>query len=293
MKSYFGGLLCCCWSPDGRYIVTGGEDDLITVWSFHGSYVLARGHGHRSWVSNVSFDSYCCNIPSIEEMGNSYGIDFSCIATDGRRQQPDGGSKSPKDDKKSPGSETRGGSPLIISKISRNCIRDTDRNRGNSLTSRISRVSLAADLSDPAKQFFYRFGSVGQDAQLCLWELTEDILFPKRRTATLIEGLAGVHGESDCNALRNNFGQMNGLYLPHEHSTNNEINMVHATEVADAKGKHSKSSNITNSNSPMKEHSGHRGLHFFSLSKDFFKSESSTVTSQGPTGLFVSYSRMN
>ncbi|VFV28124.1 Hypothetical predicted protein, partial [Lynx pardinus] len=28
MKSYFGGLLCVCWSPDGKYIVTGGEDDL-------------------------------------------------------------------------------------------------------------------------------------------------------------------------------------------------------------------------------------------------------------------------
>ena len=30
MKSYFGGLLCVTWSPDGRYIATGGEDDLIT-----------------------------------------------------------------------------------------------------------------------------------------------------------------------------------------------------------------------------------------------------------------------
>ncbi len=25
MKSYFGGLLCVCWSPDGRFIVTGGK----------------------------------------------------------------------------------------------------------------------------------------------------------------------------------------------------------------------------------------------------------------------------
>uniref|UniRef100_A0A671RYU2 Uncharacterized protein n=1 Tax=Sinocyclocheilus anshuiensis TaxID=1608454 RepID=A0A671RYU2_9TELE len=32
MKSYFGGLLCVCWSPDGKYIVSGGEDDLVTVW---------------------------------------------------------------------------------------------------------------------------------------------------------------------------------------------------------------------------------------------------------------------
>lgn len=24
-------LLCVCWSPDGKYIVAGGEDDLVTV----------------------------------------------------------------------------------------------------------------------------------------------------------------------------------------------------------------------------------------------------------------------
>uniref|UniRef100_A0A8C6LHN8 Uncharacterized protein n=1 Tax=Nothobranchius furzeri TaxID=105023 RepID=A0A8C6LHN8_NOTFU len=34
MKSYFGGLLCVSWSPDGKYLATGGEDDLVTVWSF-------------------------------------------------------------------------------------------------------------------------------------------------------------------------------------------------------------------------------------------------------------------
>ncbi len=56
MKSYFGGLLCVCWSPDGRFIVTGGEDDLVTVWSFSDGRVVARGRGHKSWVSVVAFD---------------------------------------------------------------------------------------------------------------------------------------------------------------------------------------------------------------------------------------------
>jgi hypothetical protein len=31
-RSYFGGLLCAAWSPDGKYIVAGGEDDLVTVY---------------------------------------------------------------------------------------------------------------------------------------------------------------------------------------------------------------------------------------------------------------------
>lgn len=58
MKSYFGGLLCVCWSPDGRYVVTGGEDDLVTVWSFTEGRVVARGHGHKSWVNAVAFDPF-------------------------------------------------------------------------------------------------------------------------------------------------------------------------------------------------------------------------------------------
>ncbi|OWK49417.1 Dystrophia myotonica WD repeat-containing protein, partial [Lonchura striata] len=58
MRSYFGGLLCVCWSPDGRYVVTGGEDDLVTVWSFAEGRVVARGRGHKSWVNAVAFDPF-------------------------------------------------------------------------------------------------------------------------------------------------------------------------------------------------------------------------------------------
>ncbi|XP_068619016.1 WD repeat-containing protein 20 [Battus philenor] len=57
-RSYFGGFLCVCWSPDGKYVVVGGEDDLVTVWSFSERRVVARGQGHRSWVSVVAFDPY-------------------------------------------------------------------------------------------------------------------------------------------------------------------------------------------------------------------------------------------
>ena len=44
-RSYFGGFLCVCWSPDGKYIVVGGEDDLVTVYSLHEKRVVARGQG--------------------------------------------------------------------------------------------------------------------------------------------------------------------------------------------------------------------------------------------------------
>jgi WD40 repeat protein len=42
---------------DGKYILTGGEDDLVQVWSMEDRKVVAWGEGHNSWVSGVAFDS--------------------------------------------------------------------------------------------------------------------------------------------------------------------------------------------------------------------------------------------
>lgn len=109
-RSYFGGFLCVCWAPDGKYVVVGGEDDLVTVWSFAERRVVARGQGHRSWVSVVAFDPYV--------------VSFS----DG-----DGDGDDSEDDR-----------------------RRTDAH-------------------------CYRLGSVSQDTQLCLWDLTDDVLRPPAR----------------------------------------------------------------------------------------------------------------
>jgi WD repeat-containing protein 20 len=70
-RSYFGGFLCVCWSPDGKYVVVGGEDDLVTVYSLNENRVVARGQGHRSWVSVVAFDSFTTSY------SNWDGPDFS------------------------------------------------------------------------------------------------------------------------------------------------------------------------------------------------------------------------
>ncbi|GBP22864.1 WD repeat-containing protein 20 [Eumeta japonica] len=108
-RSYFGGFLCVCWSPDGKYVVVGGEDDLVTVWSFGERRVVARGQGHRSWVSVVAFDPYVTSFTDPEE----------------KREKRDG---------------------------------------------------------EPEAAHCYRLGSVSQDTQLCLWDLTEDVLRPPVRT---------------------------------------------------------------------------------------------------------------
>src|SRR5207302_1243093 len=52
---------CVCWSPDGRYVVTGGQDDLVSIWSFHDRRIVARCEGHHSWVSSVAFDPWRCD----------------------------------------------------------------------------------------------------------------------------------------------------------------------------------------------------------------------------------------
>ncbi|CEJ91057.1 hypothetical protein VHEMI06795 [[Torrubiella] hemipterigena] len=59
--SYYGGLTCVCWTPDGKYILTGGQDDLISIWSKDDSALVARCQGHDSWVSSVAVDPWRCD----------------------------------------------------------------------------------------------------------------------------------------------------------------------------------------------------------------------------------------
>ncbi|KAF9118464.1 hypothetical protein BGW39_001160, partial [Mortierella sp. 14UC] len=60
-KSYFGAFSCVCWSPDGKYILTGGQDDLVTIWSFKDLRIVARCQGHQNYVTGVAFDSWRCD----------------------------------------------------------------------------------------------------------------------------------------------------------------------------------------------------------------------------------------
>jgi len=59
--SYYGGFLCVCWSPDGKYVLTGGQDDLVSIWSVAESTIVARCQGHQSWVTAVCFDPWRCD----------------------------------------------------------------------------------------------------------------------------------------------------------------------------------------------------------------------------------------
>ena len=123
MRSYFGALLCVCWSPDGNYVVTGGEDDLVNVWSFHHSRIITRGEGHKSWINAVAFDPYTSSAGS--------------ESTDEQSQE-------------------------------------------NEVRPRTSSVPKQVVEERKLGVISYRFGSVGQDTHLLLWELSGDALKLRR-----------------------------------------------------------------------------------------------------------------
>ena len=60
-RSYYGALTCVCWSPDGKYVLTGGQDDLVSIWSLQERRIVARCQGHQSWVTAVAFDPWRCD----------------------------------------------------------------------------------------------------------------------------------------------------------------------------------------------------------------------------------------
>lgn len=60
-RAYYGGFTCVTWSPDGEYLLTGGQDDLVSLWSFDERTLVARGAGHTSWLSSVAFDPWRCD----------------------------------------------------------------------------------------------------------------------------------------------------------------------------------------------------------------------------------------
>ena len=148
MKSYFGGLLCVCWSPDGKFLVTGGEDDLVTVWSFHEKRVICRGQGHKSWVSVVAFDPYTTTTE-----GDIYD---STETDDELTRNPHSSDQNVSDN-----------SPFLNG-IHPRMNHNPSENHAKS--------SNPLKTSANSNIICYRFGSIGHDTMLCLWDLTEDVI---------------------------------------------------------------------------------------------------------------------
>ncbi|XP_037948533.1 WD repeat-containing protein 20 isoform X1 [Teleopsis dalmanni] len=210
-RSYFGGFLCVCWSPDGRYIVVGGEDDLVTVWSLHERRVVARGQGHRSWVSVVAFDPYTTSYTNWD------GGDFS----DDENQPHD--FMSSRDPRFSGDSSGNG---FDYSSNEKNSTPTHVRQRPHSASFRSDTSSSA--LAPDKLAISYRLGSVSQDTQICLWDITEDVLrhplsLRQRLNSANLNDTSYMNGGVDADGIKVirpvAVGSTSGTFPPPQHAS--------------------------------------------------------------------------
>ncbi|XP_055923960.1 WD repeat-containing protein 20 isoform X2 [Eupeodes corollae] len=196
-RSYFGGFLCVCWSPDGKYIVVGGEDDLVTVWSLHERRVVARGQGHRSWVSVVAFDPYTTCYSNWD--GGDFSDDENQVSEYSNHRYGSGSDSNHGFECSSSGGGTTAAAVSAGPSTGEKNPTPNARQRPNSF-----RESLAPD----KLAISYRLGSVSQDTQLCLWDITEDVL---RHPLTLRQRVNSTNlNETSNNTSNNTSAHLNG-----------------------------------------------------------------------------------
>lgn len=204
MKSYFGGLLTLAWSPDAKLIVTGGEDDLLTVYHVQEKRVVCRGQGHKSWISQVAFDPYTCTTIDTDLELNGLLIDVgsdddlrtggmgACRSTAAADQLATSASERERDKDRT--------TSLVDGTMTTPVMRNQSRRQPMHMSS-ISRCSFASfgtinGTSHTGIGVCYRIGSVGHDTQLCLWDITEEMLKPsniqRHRNSTIIAPMIGL-----------------------------------------------------------------------------------------------------
>jgi WD40 repeat protein len=85
-ESYYGALNKVVFSPDAKFILTAGCDDLVSVWTSDGR-LLSRCPGHSSFVRGLAFDPWKWKVEdktyrfaSVGEDGKVFLWDFSSAA---------------------------------------------------------------------------------------------------------------------------------------------------------------------------------------------------------------------
>ncbi|CAG2102690.1 unnamed protein product [Medioppia subpectinata] len=225
MRSYFGGLLCVCWSPDNKFVVTGGEDDLVTVWSFGEKRVVARGQGHKSWVSVVTFDPFT----------TSYSENFDLSGSEEDvTQQPSGALNANTESNPT----TNSYNAINTGVNSRSA--STSRSTSGSLNRLNTRSTHSQNITS------YRLGSVGQDTHICLWDLSDDVLkqpVGRSRTSILLHSpstpLSSMSGANAYLSPKGNNNVQTANSVPKENNVSDanilSVNHVIKTTSSDKK----------------------------------------------------------
>ena len=151
-KSYFGGLDAVGWARGGRFVLAGGEADAIEIYDVARGRVAARAEGHASWIAAAAEDPF------------AWPDGFGGGGEDDAHAHSDGDDADEKSTGPSPGSGSA---------------RD-DSAAGSSSSRPAAEAAEASDhryddlLQPDAPGEVLRFGSVGQDCRLCLWDLDVD-----------------------------------------------------------------------------------------------------------------------
>ena len=149
-KSYFGGLDAVGWVRGGRFVLAGGEADAVEIYDVARGRVAARAEGHASWIAAAAEDPLAW---------------------------PDGFGGGGEDDGDDAGDETPGSGPGPGPGSTRDAFSSASDHRYDDL------------LQPNAPGEVLRFGSVGQDCRLCLWDLGRG----RPRRGGFSRRLAGAH----------------------------------------------------------------------------------------------------
>ncbi|KAI6228959.1 hypothetical protein M3Y99_01167600 [Aphelenchoides fujianensis] len=162
MRSYFGGLLCLAWSPDFKLIATGGEDDLLTVYSVAEKRVICRGQGHKSWVSQVAFDPFTCGAATVMQATNLHAQASGCKICPKHTTEDNGSSVNLQEN-------GAAGADGI-------CKNGGKNSPFYAFNDRVLNLAEQTKLFNDCKSIVYRIGSVSADTQLCLWDVCAEQL---------------------------------------------------------------------------------------------------------------------
>jgi hypothetical protein len=77
LASYYGALLGCSWSVDGKYLLSVGDNDLVQVWSMNDTNIVSCGEGHNSWTSVMCMAFYAQS----EETRQSHSVHKFALGT--------------------------------------------------------------------------------------------------------------------------------------------------------------------------------------------------------------------
>lgn len=268
-RSYYGGLTCVCWSPDGRYVVTGGEDDLITVWSFVERRVVARGMGHKSWVSVVAFDTYYTghdtkdnDVDNDDDEDDDEALEepYSNADDDGDEDDEIMAFRASEKQADSRFNRPSNFNDELISPSKRAIASHKNIQNSPSIN---RRASLDLNNCSPRHVTSYRIGSVGHDTQLCFWELSDDLLKQSLTTSRINPSATGHQLDRVSSAS----GQVDE-FDPAQHSSLNVTHDTNGTEIV-RNSDHTKSNTAKDASLAPSTSGGFLSLRSSGLSKTF------------------------